>query len=36
MAIINVPELSDPSCAECSEPWFMGTDVAVALGYTNP
>ena len=22
--------------AECSEPWFVGKDVAEALGYTNP
>ena len=33
MAIIYVTELSAPSCAECSEPWFVGKDVAEALGY---
>ncbi len=35
MAIIYVTELSAPSCAECSEPWFVGKDVAEALGYKD-
>lgn len=35
--IFNHPEFGDLRCIEKDgEPWFVGKDVAVALGYANP
>ena len=35
--IFNHPEFGDLRCIEKDgEPWFIGKDVAVALGYANP